>query len=85
MLQNQISKTDLLPNFVCQICWTIIEAIHKLYQKSKETEANFRRKLIKIKSGSFNGDILLPAKRMEQIFDEDSQGVSLIKLEPNFG
>lgn len=67
-----------MPNFVCELCWIITEAFHELYQKSKTVQENFLSlSLIETDSVTCN--------KMEQIFDEDSQGVGLIKLEPSYG
>lgn len=42
-----MSTLDPLPNFICQICWAIIDAFHELYQKSKLAAEKFCNPIIK--------------------------------------
>lgn len=48
MFLYQVSESDSLPNFVCQMCWNTTEAFHELYQKSKLAQERFLHPVVKI-------------------------------------
>lgn len=82
---SQISETDSLPKCVCQECWTITEAFHELYQKSKLAQEKYLNPVI-VKRETDSDDIW--SINQETTFAEElcpPMEVVPLKLEANVG
>lgn len=77
--------TDSLPNFVCQLCWTVTKSFHKLYQKSKVVQEKLLNPLIKIEPDSHEIWSNNENKGEIHYIEETNLEIAPIKVEPNLG
>lgn len=70
---------DSMPNFVCQVCWSITETFHKLYLKSEQSQKQYLDMAI-VKREPDDG-YLWPNNKEDIFVDEMRVDADQVKLE----